>query len=109
MCGQRMTIRIVTAESLETQRINRYRYEVMSRRSPFYRCVDFAFSDNPFESVADWPIKFADELPPTARVARGDPRPRLPALGQEMDDVVGDVPGVGSRRLGDAASCALVG
>jgi hypothetical protein len=47
MRGQRITIRIVTAEFLETQRMNRYRYEVMSRRSPFYRCVDFAFSDNP--------------------------------------------------------------
>jgi len=74
MRGQRMTIRIVAAEFLETQRINRYRYEVMSRRSPFYRCVEFAFSDNPFESVADWPIKVADGLPPTARVA-----PRRPS------------------------------
>jgi ribonuclease HI len=47
MRGQRMTIRIITAEFLEIQHVNRYRYEVMSRRSPFFRCVDFAFSDNP--------------------------------------------------------------
>jgi ribonuclease HI len=48
MLGQRLTIRIVTAEPVPGQRgISRYRYEVLSRSSPFYRRADFAFSDNP--------------------------------------------------------------
>jgi len=47
MFGQRLTIRIVTAEPVPMQRVSRYRYEVMSRRSPFYGCVDFAYSKNP--------------------------------------------------------------
>lgn len=47
MLGQRLTIRIVTAEPVPMQRVSRYRYEVVSRRSPFYGCVDFVYSDNP--------------------------------------------------------------
>jgi hypothetical protein len=45
MRGQRLTVRIIGAEPVPLQRLSRYRYEVMSRRSAFYRCVDFAFSD----------------------------------------------------------------
>lgn len=44
MGGQRLTVRIVTDELLSTQELNRYTYEVMSRRSPFYRCVDVIYS-----------------------------------------------------------------
>jgi ribonuclease HI len=47
MLGQRLTIRIVGAEPVPLQTLSRYRYEVMSRRSPFYGCIDFAFSDDP--------------------------------------------------------------
>lgn len=47
MLGQRLTIRIVGAEPVPLQTVSRYRYEVISRRSPFYGCIDFAYSDNP--------------------------------------------------------------
>ena len=48
MLGQRLTIRIVGAEAVPLQRgLSRYRYEVMSRGSPFFRCIDFAYSDDP--------------------------------------------------------------
>jgi ribonuclease HI len=47
MLGQKLTIHIIEAEYLATQHLNRYRYEVMSRKSEFRGCVDFAFSDNP--------------------------------------------------------------
>jgi ribonuclease HI len=48
MLGQRLTIRIVGAEPVPGQRgVSRYRYEVLSRHSPFVGCIDFAFSDNP--------------------------------------------------------------
>ncbi len=44
MLGQRLTIRIITAEYLPTQRVHKLRYEVMSRRSPFFRNVDITYS-----------------------------------------------------------------
>jgi ribonuclease HI len=47
MLGQRLTIRIVGAEPVPLKTLNRYRYEVMSRHSPFFGCIDFAYSDNP--------------------------------------------------------------
>jgi ribonuclease HI len=47
MLGQRLTIRIVTAQYLPTQKVHKYRYEVMSPKSPFYGNVDVAYSDNP--------------------------------------------------------------
>jgi ribonuclease HI len=45
MLGQRMTVRIVTDEFLRTQRMNKYRYEVMSARSEFRGCVDIIYSE----------------------------------------------------------------
>lgn len=44
MCGQRISIRIVTSEYLRTQKINRYKYEVISKNSKYYENVDVAFS-----------------------------------------------------------------
>jgi ribonuclease HI len=46
MLGQRLQIRIVGADYLKTQRINRYRYEVVSPRSAFHGKVDFAYSED---------------------------------------------------------------
>ncbi len=45
MKGQRLSIRIVTAEYLKTQRTNKYRYEVISKGSKYYQNVDTIFSD----------------------------------------------------------------
>ena len=45
MLGQRLTIRIVSAKYLKTQKVHRYMYEVMSPRSPFYGCSDVAYSN----------------------------------------------------------------
>lgn len=47
MLGQRLTIRIIDAQYLAEQRVTRYRYEVMSRASPFHGNVDFAYSEDP--------------------------------------------------------------
>ena len=46
MLGKRLTIRIVTAEYLPTQKVHKYTYEVMSRRSPAYGNVDVAYADD---------------------------------------------------------------
>jgi ribonuclease HI len=42
--GQRLTIRIIEGQYLEVQKIYRYRYEVMSKASPFFGNVDFIVS-----------------------------------------------------------------
>lgn len=44
MLGQRITIRIIESKYLSVQRLYRYRYEVVSKTSPFYRKVDFICS-----------------------------------------------------------------
>jgi ribonuclease HI len=46
MLGQRLQIRIVGADYLKPQRINKYRYEVMSPHSAFFGKVDFAYSED---------------------------------------------------------------
>jgi ribonuclease HI len=45
MRGQRMTIRIITDEFLRPQRMNKYKYEVVSARSEFRGCVDVIHSE----------------------------------------------------------------
>jgi len=45
MQGQRLSIRIITSEYLNIQRINRYKYEVLSKRSKYYQNVDVACSN----------------------------------------------------------------
>lgn len=46
MLGQRLKVRIISADYLKTQKVNRYRYEVMSPRSVFQGKVDFAYSED---------------------------------------------------------------
>ena len=44
MNGQRITIRIITSEYLPLQRLWKYKYEVISKRSKYRGNVDFIFS-----------------------------------------------------------------
>lgn len=44
MSGQRLTVRIIVTERLNVQKIWKYKYEVVSKKSPFYGNVDLAFS-----------------------------------------------------------------
>jgi ribonuclease HI len=46
MLGQRLTVRIVTAEYLREPGVHKYQYEVMSRRSPFFGKSDVAYSED---------------------------------------------------------------
>ncbi|MDO9287297.1 MAG: ribonuclease H [Thermodesulfovibrionales bacterium] len=45
MQGQRLKIRIITTEYLKTQRLFKYRYEVLSKGSKYFENVDFIFSN----------------------------------------------------------------
>jgi ribonuclease HI len=42
--GQKITIRIIEGQRLPVQKLYRYRYEVMSRKSKYFRKVDFIYS-----------------------------------------------------------------
>lgn len=42
--GQRLTIRVITCEYLRVQQVWRYKYEVLSKGSPFYGKVDWIYS-----------------------------------------------------------------
>jgi len=58
MLGQRITIRIVQGQYLKLQRLYRYRIEVMSRTSPFYRNVDFVCSDYVLREAYEYSVRF---------------------------------------------------
>ena len=47
MLGQRLTIRIVSVDYMPVQKLNKYRYEVISPRSRFFGNLDFAYSEDP--------------------------------------------------------------
>lgn len=44
MRGQRMSIRVITCEYLRVQQVWKYKYEVVSKRSPFFGKVDWVYS-----------------------------------------------------------------
>jgi len=46
MLGQRMSIRIITAEYLNVQKVWKCKHEVISKRSKYYGNVDIIFSDS---------------------------------------------------------------
>lgn len=46
MRGQRLAIRIVTSEYLKVQKIHKYKYEVLSKRSKYYGNVDLIYSEH---------------------------------------------------------------
>jgi ribonuclease HI len=45
MKGQRVSIHIINEEYLRLQKLSKYRYEVISKRSEYYGNVDFAYSE----------------------------------------------------------------
>ena len=61
MLGQRATIRIITEEYLRVQRRNKYMYEVMSKKSLFYRGVDVAFSDISLRAGHTYHVRFNED------------------------------------------------
>ena len=44
MRGQRISVRIITSEYLKTQKIHKYKYEVLSKGSKYFENVDIVFS-----------------------------------------------------------------
>ena len=46
LSNQRLTIRVITCEYLRVQHLWKYKYEVMSPKSPYFGKVDVAFSED---------------------------------------------------------------
>ena len=46
LVGQKLKIRVIDDEWMKVQRCFKYRYEVLSKRSNSYKCVDWAFSES---------------------------------------------------------------
>ena len=62
MHNQRISIRIITDEYLRLQRCYKYKYEVISKSSPIYGNIDFAFSEILLNAGHSYSIRFNDNL-----------------------------------------------
>lgn len=58
MLGQKISIRIITSEYLPIQKMYKYKYEVISKKSPFYSCVDIAYSSEALRAAHTFLVKF---------------------------------------------------
>ena len=61
LSGQRLTIRIVTDERLTVQRCWKYKYEVMSKASPYFGNVDLAYSEILLRAGHSYYVRFGEE------------------------------------------------
>lgn len=61
MLGQRMNIRIITAEYLRIQKLHKYKYEVTARANRFFGCVDIIFSEIPLKAGHTYHVSVNDD------------------------------------------------
>lgn len=61
VCGQRVSIYIVNDEFLREQKIYRYRYQVISKLSPFYKKIDFIYSELLLNAGHSYYVKLNDD------------------------------------------------
>lgn len=69
MKGQRISIRIITDEYLRTQKINKYRYEIISKGSKYYGLVDFIFSKINLKAGHEYVVTF-NTCPKSPRILK---------------------------------------
>ena len=62
MRGQRISVRIITAEYLNVQRIHRYRYEVISKKSEFCKKVDFICSHEFLKAGHSYHVRLNNDI-----------------------------------------------
>lgn len=62
MKGQRISIRIITSEYLPVQKINKYKYEVISKQNEFYGLVDIIFSEELIKAGHSYFVLLNNEL-----------------------------------------------
>lgn len=61
MLGQRMNIRIITAEYLRVQRLHKYKFEVTGRTNRYYGNVDIIFSEIPLKAGHKYHVRVNDD------------------------------------------------
>jgi ribonuclease HI len=61
MRGQRISIRIVTTEYLRPHKLWKHKYEVISKRSPYYMLVDIIYSDQLLEPGHSYYLRVNDQ------------------------------------------------
>lgn len=76
MLGQRLRIRVVTSEYLPTQRLSKLKYEVLSRASDFYGCMDIIYAPEEMDVSAGHTYD--------VRVNDDQSRPRVAKLFREV-------------------------
>lgn len=76
LLGQRLTIRIITSEYLRIHHVWKLKYEVMSRRSPFYGKVDLVFSEPMLSAGHTYRV----------RVNKDSRNPRIDKLFREVEN-----------------------
>lgn len=69
MLGQRLTIRIITDEYLRVQRLWKLKYEVMSRKSPYFGKVDWIFSEEMLKAGHTYHVR-VNEMTGNPRVTK---------------------------------------
>jgi len=58
--NQRISIRIITDEYLIPNKCYKFKYEVISKHSPYYGNIDFAFSENMLNAGHCYSVRFND-------------------------------------------------
>ncbi len=58
MCGQRISIRIIECKYLRAHKTNKYKYEVLSKGSQYYKNVDIAYSDGTLKAGHSYIVTF---------------------------------------------------
>jgi len=58
LMGQRVSVRIITSEYLRLSRTNKYKYEVISKSSPFRGNVDIAYSSESLKRGHNYSVRF---------------------------------------------------
>jgi len=61
MNGQKVSIRIIIAKYLATQKINQYKYEIISKRSKYYKNVDLIYSEINLKAGHEYVVTFNKE------------------------------------------------
>jgi ribonuclease HI len=60
MLNQRISIRIINDEYLKVHKCYKYKYEVISKNSPYFKCVDIAYSKILLNAGHCYSIRFND-------------------------------------------------
>lgn len=69
MQGQKMSIRIITCEYQKAQKVFKFRYEVMSSKSKYFRNIDFIFCQDALRTAHTYYVVVNNE-PKNPRVTR---------------------------------------